>query len=734
MRIIRGIKIGGLQQRIFTLVLIFIAALIVIYTTVAISMQKNLSATVGEAGAEQQASITAVSEQTMEAVLNSSLTQTTALQAYIADDLFADVRTDVLTLQAFATELFQHGDNFDAHPFYEPDASKDGVASVQVQYAEGVDPAKSKDLALVANMSEVMLAMFRNSDKLSSCFVALPDGCILYVDDRSGSYFEEDGTVVHFDSRGRTWYLRAAEEGGVIFTGVELDAFTDIAGLVCAAPVYHGGKLAAVVGADIFLTSVNDYVESKASEGSFICVVSDSGQMLFSPEREGVFKVGLSSEAPDLRENENRALADLVACALRENTAVELIRVDGKERYICGAPLPTVGWAVLSVVDKELTDEPTAAMLASYDEINAKAQASFRQDAKRSIRTVIILTAVVLVLACSTALIMATRIVKPIERMTKRINSLNGEDSVFEMEDVYRTGDEIEFLAESFASISRRTKDYIAQIMTITAEKERIGTELELATRIQADMLPNIYPAFPERNEFDIYASMDPAKEVGGDFYDFFLIDEDHLCMLIADVSGKGVPAALFMMASKIILANNAMMGKSPAQILTDTNAAICSNNREEMFVTVWLGILELSTGKLTAANAGHEYPVLKQPDGRFELYKDKHDFVIGGFEDTVYREYELTLAPGAKLFVYTDGVAEAIDAQREQFGTGRMLEALNASPDAPPEEMLKNVREAVNRFAGDAEQFDDLTMLCFEYKGCSAEEEKRPLEEMTVA
>ena len=722
MKIIKGFKIGGLQQRIFNLVLIFIAALIVTYTVVAISMQKNLSNTVGEASLEQQAAITSVSEQTMEAVLNTSMTQTTALQAYIADDLFGDVRTDVLTLQAFATELFANADIYDAHPFSAPDPAKDGVASVQIQFAEGVDPAKSEPLALVANMSEVMLAMFQNSDKLSSCFVALPDGCILYVDDRSGSYFAEDGTVFNFDSRERPWYKQAVEEGGLIFTGVELDAFTDIAGLVCAAPVYHNGKLAAVVGADIFLTSINDYVESKSSAGSFVCVVNESGQMLFSPERDGVFKVGLASEAPDLRENENKELAELVSRALRENTAVELIEIEGRDRYICGAPLKTVGWAVISVVEKELTDQPTAAMLTSYAEINNSAQTSFRQSAARSTRTVIILTVVVLVLACFAALILATRIVKPIERMTKRINSLNEEDSVFEMEDVYHTGDEIEFLADSFAAISRRTKDYIAQITSITAEKERIGTELELATRIQADMLPNIYPAFPERKEFDIYASMDPAKEVGGDFYDFFLIDDDHLCMLIADVSGKGVPAALFMMASKIILSNNAMMGKSPAKILTDTNDAICSNNREEMFVTVWLAVLDLNTGKLTAANAGHEYPVIKQPDGHFVIYKDKHDFVIGGYEGIKYREYELMLEPGSKLFVYTDGVAEAMNAKSEQFGTKRMLEALNASPDTSPQEALKNVRDAINRFTGDAEQFDDLTMLCFEYIGPSAE------------
>ena len=253
------------------------------------------------------------------------------------------------------------------------------------------------------------------------------------------------------------------------------------------------------------------------------------------------------------------------------------------------------------------------------------------------------------------------------------------------------------------------------------SENSRIETELTMASSIQADMLPNIYPAFPDRPEFDIYASMDPAKEVGGDFYDFFLVDEDHLCMVMADVSGKGVPAALFMMASKIILANNAMLGKSPAQILTDTNAAVCSNNREELFVTVWLGILELSTGKLTAANAGHEYPALKHPDGPYELYKDRHGFVIGGMEGVKYKEYELQLKPGSRLFLYTDGVPEATSAEKELFGTDRMLAALNANSDTTPEHLLKGVRNAVDGFVRNAEQFDDLTMLCMEYKGPSA-------------
>ncbi|MBQ3285857.1 MAG: SpoIIE family protein phosphatase [Ruminococcus sp.] len=281
-----------------------------------------------------------------------------------------------------------------------------------------------------------------------------------------------------------------------------------------------------------------------------------------------------------------------------------------------------------------------------------------------------------------------------------------------------RTGDEIENLSLIMADMERDLKEHEENLTKVTAEKERISTELSLATRIQSAMLPSIYPAFPERSEFDIYASMDPAKEVGGDFYDFFLVDDDHLCTVIADVSGKGIPAALFMMASRIIIANNAKMGKSPAQILTDTNAAICANNKEEMFVTVWVGILELSTGKLTAANAGHEFPTLKPANGKFMLYKDKHGFVIGGMDGIRYKEYEIQLQPGAKVFLYTDGVPEATDAEGELFGTERMLDALNGDPNAKPELILKNVRGAVDAFVKDAEQFDDLTMLCVEYRG----------------
>ena len=249
-------------------------------------------------------------------------------------------------------------------------------------------------------------------------------------------------------------------------------------------------------------------------------------------------------------------------------------------------------------------------------------------------------------------------------------------------------------------------------------EQERIVKELSTARQIQKSVLPHIFPPFPDRAEIDLFATMDPAKDVGGDFYDFYFIDEDHLCLVIADVSGKGIPAALFMMLSKRILEDLARQEPTPSTILEKTNDLLCDNNQAEMFVTVWLGILEISTGKLTAANAGHEFPAICKKGGSFELYKDTHGFVVGGMEGVHYKGYDLQLNPGDKLFVYTDGVPEATDGSGEMFGTDRMITALRSCADNTPEEILQGVRSAVDSFVGDAEQFDDLTMMCLEYKG----------------
>ncbi|MBQ9664127.1 MAG: SpoIIE family protein phosphatase [Oscillospiraceae bacterium] len=331
-----------------------------------------------------------------------------------------------------------------------------------------------------------------------------------------------------------------------------------------------------------------------------------------------------------------------------------------------------------------------------------------------------VLLVIVLLVVLGQSIYMHRVLIRPVRRISeeaKRFAAENRQSSV-KLSDQIRTRDEIGLLADSIDQMEEQVADYIDNLTVITAEKERITTELSLAKRIQEAMLPHIFPPFPERKEFDLYASMTPAKEIGGDFYDFFLIDEDHLGLVMADVSGKGIPAALFMMICKTILQSCAMLGQSPAEILTKTNEAICSNNQVDMFVTVWIGILEISTGKLRAANAGHEYPVLKRAGGSFELFKDRHGLVVGAMSGVKYREYELQLEPGDELFVYTDGVPEAIDAENHAFGTQRMVSALNLEPDAGPEALLHHVQRELDAFVNGADQFDDITMLGFVYHG----------------
>ena len=721
MKKFKNLVIGGIQTKVFNLILITVILLTAAFSIVSVYHGSMLSKLSAQSGAQQQAETDEIIEQVMQGVLDTSMTQSVQLEAYIADELFHGLDTRVQMLGEYAGKLFGESETYPRMAFAAPDPALNGQVTAQLILADGVNAGENTlndRLGLIANMSDMMISLFGASDQTNSCFVALPDGAFLVVDDRSATKFAPDGSAVSYDPRTRPWYIQAVDRGKLIFTDVEIDAFTGDIGIVCAMPVYQNGELAAVVGSDLFLTSMQTAIQNSENYGSFLCVVNNYGHVVFSPKAEGSLRVEQGKNALDLRTSENGEFAALVRDAASGLTGLRLVSIDGTMYYAIGAPIGTLGWSLISVCDAASAAQPSVMLHESYQAIQNKVTEEYRHHTAHSKNTALVLLIASAVLMLSGALVLGKRIVKPLNTITRRIAELSEGNLEFKMEDAYRTGDEVEELAECFASLSHKTVQYVEKVRTVTAEKERIGTELALATDIQAAMLPHIFPAFPDRAEFDIFASMDPAKEVGGDFYDYFLVDDDHLCMVIADVSGKGVPAALFMMASKIILQSCAMLGSSAAQILTKTNEALCTNNEAQMFVTVWLGILELSTGRLTCANAGHEYPAVAHAGGSFELFRDRHGFVIGGLEEARYREYELQLEPGSRLFVYTDGVPEATNADKELFGTERMLAALNQNLAASPQTLLAGVRTAVDGFVKDAEQFDDLTMLCLEYRG----------------
>lgn len=718
MKKIFGFTIGGLQHKILSLFLVLFLITIAFGSVITYFQTKQLTAIIQDATDAQQTAIADVSTETMHEIIAGSMTKTNSLQAEIFDEMFSDVRRDVMMLQSLAENLFARGENLAPAPFSLPDAANEGDFSAQVLAEQGIDPEQSAYLGTAAQMSSTMIAMCSNSYYMSNAFIGLADGTLLCVDSHAADKFDENGVLSDFPVRERLWYQNAVQAGTVTFSGVADDTYTGKKCVTCSAPVYRDGELIGAVGIDLFFDSMEQYVDASLTDFGFIFIVDQAGQIVFAPQENGLFPVQTAGEAEDLRKSDNNALAKVIAESLSAPTGLQTVNMQDKAYFMAGSPMQTVGWSLISVKEKGITEKSTQDMLAQYDSINASASESYQKGEVHQRKIVIVMILLLMICGMIAALIVAGRIVKPVEAMTEDIELGMKTGKSFEMKPLYRTNDEIQVLAESFDELSQKAAQYIADITEITKEKERIGTELSLATRIQASMLPHIFPPYPERHEFDIYAMMTPAREVGGDFYDFFLIDDDHLCMVMADVSGKGIPAALFMMISKTILQSCAMLGVSPAEVLKRTNDALCSNNQVEMFVTVWLGILEISTGTLTAANAGHEYPVLKRQDGSFELYKDKHGLVIGGMEGISYKEYTLRLQKGDQLFLYTDGVPEATDANNQMFGLDRMLDALNQEKSDSPEQFLNCVKDAVGAFVKDAEQFDDLTMLGFTYHG----------------
>ena len=282
-----------------------------------------------------------------------------------------------------------------------------------------------------------------------------------------------------------------------------------------------------------------------------------------------------------------------------------------------------------------------------------------------------------------------------------------------------RSSDEIGTLYHEIQSMQDRIVDYTDHIRRITAEEEHIRAEMSLAARIQKAALPKSFDLPTEK--VDLYAIMHPARKISGDFYDFFLCGEDRLCLVIADVSGKGIPASLFMMRAKTAIKHNARSGLGPAELMGKVNNVLCEENDENMFVTVWLGILELKTGIMHCSNAGHEYPEILHSGGSYEMLTDEHGMALGTIEDNSFPEYEIRLEPGDRIFVYTDGVTEAVNENREQYREERLREKLNSGKDADQKTLLKGVLQDIVGFAGAAEQFDDITMVGLTYNGDSA-------------
>ncbi len=625
-------------------------------------------------------------------------------QAQISNEKLIRLRNTIDCAAAYISNLYANESEFPGHSLPLPYETEDGVACSKYMLAPGVENTArlQREVRLLSNCEYIFAPELENNSMMDNIYLGTNDG-IYYRYSRSNLYNAD------YDPRQRDWFITASRETDSIW----MDTYKDFYGKLCVtcSRSFTGedGKIKGVVSMDITVQDMLDeIVSTKIGESGCAFVLDPNLTFLAHPDfMKEDFDQQLGSHIEG-----DAAILDTI----RDNdSGVVQAQLDGVDSYIAYATLEETGWKLCISIDVNEVIAPSIATKQEIDDITADAQQMVSKTLSNVMIRFIIFFALVGMIVIMISFAVAGTITRPIQELAQNVEKIGQGNLDVRMK--VESGDEVGELAQTFNEMLSDLQLYIKNLSEVTAEKERIGAELDVATNIQASMLPCIFPAFPEHKEIDIYASMDPAKEVGGDFYDFFLVGKDRLALVMADVSGKGVPAALFMVIAKTLIKNRAQLGEEPAVVLERVNNQLCENNEADMFVTVWLGIYELSTGRLTYTNAGHECPAVMRAGGSYELIRESHDFVVGAMEGMPYTRHEITLYPGDKLFLYTDGVPEATNAQEELFGEDRMLTALNRCPDITPKQTLAEVKKDIDEFVGEAPQFDDLTMLAFEVR-----------------
>ena len=583
----------------------------------------------------------------------------------------------------------------------------------------GQIPAVLAEADIAANAADILSLWAGSYDegRQATCFFASELGYIISVDILADSQeqvaFYDEWYAPSFDTRTRPWYQEAKATGGTVFT----DIYVGVEGypaISCVAPYYDENGFAGIAGMSTQIDSLYQYIAAKELGGTDInFVLNAKGEVLLSSEERGVLA---ASENPvDLREGTEQDLAAQAGRMVQGGSDVTLVTVEGREYYLAYAPIHSRGWSFGMLIEKDVVAAPAQEakthLLAQAEEFGASLGGIFFGNL---LRTAVLLLLLLAALYFASRRV-ADRFVTPILQLTAGVREIAGGNLDKKLS--VRTGDEIGELADSFNDMTEKLKLYIKNLAETTAEKERIETELSVAAQIQAGILPS---DFPVREGYDLFATMQPAKEVGGDFYDFFFLDDARLLVTIADVSDKGVPAALFMVRAKTVLGSSVLTaekeGGTLAEAVMMANDELCRNNEAGLFVTVFTAIIDLDTRKVTYVNGGHNLPAIVSGKGEARCLPRGRDPMLAAMEGLSFEEETCELAPGDALFLYTDGVTEAENPDKEMFSKERMLGVLGKFAGRSARSMVEGVLAEVQEHAA-GRQSDDITMLCIRWR-----------------
>lgn len=578
------------------------------------------------------------------------------------------------------------------------------------------------EMKLISNISYFIKPIYYRNKAISTIYIGSESG-ISYK-------YSSKSSPVRFDPRVRPWYTDAVSSmnkgsNEPVWQSSYIDQETGNLCITCSMALKGSdGKIIGVIAIDMYLSDINDYIiNSKIGENGYSFVINKSGKIIMHPEYNN--KNSEFDNYPLDRNDNDDSYREILNNMKSGNTGIGSCKIDDKEYYIAYSPMSITGWSLGIAIE---IDEVIKPALESKLIIKEASNKAINVIDARLVNLLVWITFIFIMCCIATVYIgksLSKQIVKPIEKLEEGVRKIGAGDLSVKLK--VESYDETGSLAIAFNHMVRDLQRRILELSKTTAEKERIRSELSIAKKIQLSMLPCIFPAFPDRTDFDIYAITDPAKEVGGDFYDFFLVDDDHLALVIADVSGKGVSAALFMVISKILIKNQAQGGSSPSKILETVNNQLCENNDAGMFVTAFIGILNIKTGEFTFSNAGHNPPIIYRKNTRnSEWLKSDHGFVLAGIQGITYKEYKMNLKRGDIIYMYTDGVTEAFDKENNMFSSERLKSVIDShiNDEITLREFVKSIRKEIDIFTSKAERTDDITMLIFKNLDIEADDD----------
>ena len=653
-------------------------------------------------------------------------------------------REDAGVLAEAMTEIMSHPENYSPKTLADPRTSTVKNAQAYMTFSPDVinkvTPEIQNELALAANIQYFLVDLLKSyMGYNATVFVGSEKGwfiCAELLHDKKGNTNLDENInipydmIYKYDARTRPWYVNAKNANAPVvsdtYYAVKLAGEDSYEQIGASAPFYDAnGNFLGVVGIDYSNTDLYDLISSLSStEGSINFVLDKEGEVMITSEKEGIFAINQSStgnsDERDLRKNSDKALAAAAEKMVAGEEGIALIKLNDENFYLAYSPMKNTGWSFGMIVSEAEILKPTMGTQDYFLREVTNLQEKMSQERSYMNNIVVAVPVALLIILFFMSMNLSRRFVKPIHELSDGVREISSGNLDKKLN--IHTGDEIEHLAICFNTMTSELKNYMENLTKETAEKERLATELDVATEIQDGMLPK---DFPEREDFELFAMTTPAKEVGGDFYDFYFLDETHLAITVADVSGKGIPAALFMVISKTVLKNFAVSThnrKGLAEVVADANDKLCANNEAMMFVTAFIGVLDLETGEFIFVNAGHNPPVVYHAEENHCDFLDvKKNFVLGPMDGMPFAEQKIFLKRGDLLFLYTDGVTEALNIKEEEYLPDRLINFMNATDcKADLHELLKNVRSDLSEHVGEAEQSDDITMFALRFNGKS--------------